>query len=165
VKESLKKLGIVGPRHYRHLVEQLHKAQARIGKLAEELDAARTDARTHRMKADELTKTVRKHQSEAEHHLRRAQKLSEDIDRIRKESSQKVEQRQRELDEAAQKRAAAFQEMQHRLAAAEHDLSIAREALMAVDVKLDILEGAANVLDLRTRHVIAERDPATERAI
>jgi len=34
-------------------------------------------------------------------------------------------------------------------------LSMARDHLMAIEAKLDILEGAANVLDLRTRrHVI-----------
>jgi predicted nucleic acid-binding Zn-ribbon protein len=165
LKESLKKLGIVGPRHYRHLVDQLGKAQARAAKLAHELDAARTDARTCRTKVDELTKTLRKHQSDAEYQLRRAEKLTSEIDRIRRVSSQKVEQRQREIDEAAAKRAAAFEELQRRLAAAEHELMIAREALMAVDVKLDILEGAANVLDLRTRHASVDRDTATERAV
>ena len=33
----------------------------------------------------------------------------------------------------------------------ERELSMARDHLMAIEVKLDILEGAANVLDLRTR--------------
>jgi uncharacterized coiled-coil DUF342 family protein len=165
LKESLKKLGIVGPRHYRHLVEQLRKAQARTEKLAEELESARTSARTYRTKADELAKTLRKYQSDAESQLRRAQKLTEEINRIKKESTQKAEQREREIDEAARTRTAALDELHQRLAAAEHDLRIAREALMTVEAKLDILEGAANVLDHRTRHVIAERDPATERAI
>ena len=36
---------------------------------------------------------------------------------------------------------------------------------MGVDVKLDILEGAANVLDLRTRGVTARRDAPTESAV
>jgi hypothetical protein len=33
---------------------------------------------------------------------------------------------------------------------------MAREHLMLVDVKLDILEGAANVLDVRTRSAISK---------
>ena len=165
MKESLKKLGIVGPRHYRHLVEQLRKAQARAGKLSQEVEAARTSARTCQVKADELAKTLRKHQADAEYQHRRAEKLSAEIERVRKESNQKIEQRQREITEAADRRVADFEQLQRRLAAAENDLKVAREALMVIDVKLDILEGAANVLDLRTRHVVVERDSATERAV
>jgi chromosome segregation ATPase len=44
-----------------------------------------------------------------------------------------------------------------RLADAERELMVARDHLMAIEVKLDILEGAANVLDQRTRSV-ATRD-------
>jgi len=43
-----------------------------------------------------------------------------------------------------------------RLTDAEQSLTVAREYLMAIDVKLDILEGAANVLDTRTRTVISK---------
>jgi hypothetical protein len=43
-----------------------------------------------------------------------------------------------------------------RLAEAEQALAVAREHLMMVDVKLDILEGAANVLDARTRSAISK---------
>jgi hypothetical protein len=44
-----------------------------------------------------------------------------------------------------------------RLADAERELTVARDHLMAIEVKLDILEGAANVLDKRTRST-APRD-------
>lgn len=40
-----------------------------------------------------------------------------------------------------------------RLTEAEQALTVAREYLMAIDTKLDILEGAANVLDKRMRTV------------
>lgn len=42
--------------------------------------------------------------------------------------------------------------LQSRLEGAERELATAREHLMVVESKLDILEGAANVLDARTRH-------------
>ena len=42
------------------------------------------------------------------------------------------------------------------LAATEKELILAREHLMAIEVKLDILEGAANVLDARTRIAIRQ---------
>jgi chromosome segregation ATPase len=41
--------------------------------------------------------------------------------------------------------------MQSRLAETERALTLAREHLSAIEVKLEILEGAANVLDARTR--------------
>jgi len=50
-----------------------------------------------------------------------------------------------------------FEKMQKRLAAAEHALVAARQHLMTMEVKLEILEGAANVLDARTRAVIQPR--------
>ena len=68
------------------------------------------------------------------------EKLTAEIDRLRTESRQNLE-------------------------TVKRDLVLAREALMAVDVKLDILEGAANVLDLRTRGVAARRDATTESAV
>jgi len=43
-----------------------------------------------------------------------------------------------------------------RLIEAERELMVAREHLMAIEVKLDILEGAANVLDVRTRAAISQ---------
>ena len=41
--------------------------------------------------------------------------------------------------------------LRDRLAETERELMVARDHLMAIEVKLDILEGAANVLDRRTR--------------
>jgi chromosome segregation ATPase len=42
-----------------------------------------------------------------------------------------------------------------RLAEVERELTVARDHLMTIEVKLDILEGAANVLDLRTRAAVS----------
>jgi type I site-specific restriction endonuclease len=47
-----------------------------------------------------------------------------------------------------------IQKLRLRLADAERELVVAREHLMAIEVKLDILEGAANVLDARTRATV-----------
>jgi hypothetical protein len=54
-------------------------------------------------------------------------------------------------------RDAAFTDLKERLASAERELVMAREHLMAIEVKLDILEGAANVLDVRTRTAIGKQ--------
>jgi len=47
--------------------------------------------------------------------------------------------------------------LRERLVEAEHALIVAREQLMVIDAKLDILEGAANVLDARTRTAISKQ--------
>ena len=52
------------------------------------------------------------------------------------------------------RRAKDAERVQLRLDAAERDLRLAREHLMLVEVKLDVLEGAASVLDRRTRAVL-----------
>jgi chromosome segregation ATPase len=44
-----------------------------------------------------------------------------------------------------------IKKLRARLADTERELMVARDHLMAIEVKLDILEGAANVLDRRTR--------------
>ena len=51
-----------------------------------------------------------------------------------------------------------------RLIEAERELMVAREHLMAIEVKLDILEGAANVLDVRTRAAISQHNQTSARA-
>jgi chromosome segregation ATPase len=48
--------------------------------------------------------------------------------------------------------------LQARLADTERALTLARDQLNAIEVKLEILEGAANVLDARTR-VAPQRQP------
>ena len=55
-------------------------------------------------------------------------------------------------------REAEFDKIGEQLTETERALAITREQLMAIEVKLDILEGAANVLDARTRSSI-ERQP------
>jgi len=72
--------------------------------------------------------------------------------------------RQTELVEKLQQQVASIDVMRQRLGEAERDLLVAREQLMAVDVKLDILEGAANVLDVRTRAAISRQHTGTSAA-
>jgi chromosome segregation ATPase len=59
---------------------------------------------------------------------------------------------------AMQARPADAETIDARLAETERALMVAREHLNAIEVKLEILEGAANVLDARTR-VAPQRQP------
>jgi hypothetical protein len=62
-------------------------------------------------------------------------------------SNEKLRHRQDEIEKL----------LRVRLVEAEQALGLAREHLMAIDTKLDILEGAANVLDARTRAAISKQ--------
>jgi DNA repair exonuclease SbcCD ATPase subunit len=66
---------------------------------------------------------------------------------------------------AMQERVADADTIDARLAETERALSIAREHLNAIEVKLEILEGAANVLDARTRAAITHHPDETGAAV
>ena len=55
--------------------------------------------------------------------------------------------------------------MQTRLAETDRALTLGREHLNAIEVKLEILEGAANVLDARTRVAPQHRPDETGAAV
>jgi hypothetical protein len=65
-----------------------------------------------------------------------------------------IKEARRTLDKARQD--TELTKLKDQLARTERELLLAREHLMAIEVKLDILEGAANVLDSRTRVAIAQ---------
>jgi chromosome segregation ATPase len=96
------------------------------------VDERKTDWKA---KAGEAIARAKALEAELKHQAKRVEKL--------KGLAVKLEQRDAELEK-----------LRERLATAERELSVAREHLMAVEVKLDILEGAANVLDARTRAAI-----------
>lgn len=69
-------------------------------------------------------------------------------------TTEKLRQRQDEIERL----------LRVRLVEAEQALGLAREHLMVIDTKLDILEGAANVLDARTRATISTKQNSGVRA-
>ena len=97
MKAALKRLGVIGPRHYQHLLERLQKAETRHAKLVEELDRARASAKGYQSKVEEAEKALRVQQADAAHQLRRVEKLTAELDRLRTESRQNVETVKRDL--------------------------------------------------------------------
>ena len=160
MKNPLKKLGVLGPGHYRNLQEELRKAQARSAKLAQELDVARRDAKTVKEESVRSTKALRDSQAEAERHVRRAEKITGELEKVKAGFQRKYERERGKLAEVEQKRARAIEDLQERLEKAERALTVARETLMVIEVKLDVLEGAANVLDVRTRTTSSRAVPS-----
>ena len=65
----------------------------------------------------------------------------------------KVEQEARRLRKHDETRAERLEEIRERMTRAEKSNRLGEEHLMAIEVKLDILEGAINVLDQRLRTI------------
>lgn len=105
--------------------------------------------RALRRMADQLKAEAHAWRVKARQAVARSDKLSDEHKRLT------------QLMERMQQQVADYGAMQERLTTAERDLVAAREHLMAVDVKLDILEGAANVLDVRTRAAISRQHSGT----
>ena len=132
--------GLVRAARYAAAAEQLRKVEARAARAGQAVDEARAEIRDWKAKAGE----AEKHLKDAE---RDAARQSTRADKIKAELGAQLEIERGRLAE--------FQAMRTRLVDAERDIAVARDHLMAVEVKLDILEGAANVLDARTRTVLA----------
>jgi chromosome segregation ATPase len=110
----------------------------------------RAESKGWKGKADQAHEALREAQAgaaEARKQLQRAEKLRADAEQRAERNAQ---------------RAVDMDGLHTRLTESERALAIAREQLMAIEVKLDILEGAANVLDARTRTVVTRRT-TTER--
>jgi len=155
----LRALGLVRLARYEELAQQLKKADARAAKFAGDAESLRKlEGKLAKQDAavEEARAAARDWKLKAEQN---AKALTESEDK-HKGRSKKFEAAQAEFTRRLQKyeqRALDVEAMQKRLDDAERELSVAREQLMALEVKLDILEGAANVLDVRTRAVVGRR--------
>jgi hypothetical protein len=95
------------------------------------------DQKDWKARATEAISRAKQFEEQAKHEAKRAEKFKATAERL-------------------EKRIEGFEEMAARLKDVERELAVAREHLMAIEVKLDILEGAANVLDVRTRTAIQQ---------
>lgn len=151
----LSRLGLVRRSRYKKAHEDLKRTQARLDKVLAHGEKLRAEMHAARERAEKMAAAMKEEQ----------QKLKADLERKREDINEKFESDQRRRLEMDQKRRTDFEALQLRLTTTERELAIARESLMAVEVKLDILEGAANVLDARTRDVLAERNVETTSPI
>jgi chromosome segregation ATPase len=142
VSRLLSALGLVRASTHAAAIEQVRKADARAAKAGQTVEELRTEVRDWKARASEAEKRATDSAREAARQSERAEKIKADLTI--------------QLD-TERGRVAEFQAMRQRLGAAEREVAVARDHLMAIEVKLDILEGAANVLDRRTRTVLSTR--------
>jgi len=125
---------------FRVAAEQLRKCEARVVELKASLEQARTESRESK--------------AEAAQHAKQIERMQAQSAKTDEQSARERDRLQARLAELTEKRARNVADLRAHLAATERDLALAREHLMTIDVKLDILEGAANALDGRTRAIL-----------
>ena len=146
LKRLLAHLRMVRAVKYEKALADLATWQERARKLSLELERARSQNEGSRLKVAELITALK--QAQRNHKEAAAQ-----LEKLRTHVARKAER--------DQKRVLLILQLQQKLTTAEHILAAARESLMVVEVKLDVLEGAANILDQRTRTVLAARAETT----
>ena len=126
----------------------------------DDLDAAKKKLRDVRQRLEKVTRLL-------ERETMATKQLRAEIERLQKERRDETERHDARLAHLAAKHEEQLRErdarieavlregqtMEQRVAAATNDVGRARDYLSAIEVKLDILEGAANVLDQRLRAV------------
>jgi chromosome segregation ATPase len=131
-----------------HLLSTVGLAPARsVWSQAQLIADAKAGSLAWKMKAGEAAASVKSLEAE----VKRQEQL---IHRLTA-SNEKLRQQQDEVEHR----------LNARLTEAEQALTVAREYLMAIDVKLDILEGAANVLDTRTRTASSKQHSGITAAV
>jgi chromosome segregation ATPase len=147
VARVVHRLGFVRIARYDAIAQQRNKAEKRSTELAHRVEELRASLREWRGRAEGLSALSRRDRES----LRQLQK---DAVRGQKELERRCEHLGKVQAENARLRAS-ITALEQRVVAAEEALVAAREMLMLVEVKLDILEGAATVLDRRSRQALA----------
>jgi DNA repair exonuclease SbcCD ATPase subunit len=152
----LEAFGVVTLRRHQLAIKQMHDAESRAkqlerevakiqarskAQLEQQVNESRAQSKTLKSEIADATKTLKLKERELVKQSRRVEKL-------------------RKAVEQANRRRGDVESLMKRLIEAEQELAAARNHLMVVEVKLDILEGAANVLDARTRTTTAQQSGA-----
>lgn len=135
--------------------QQLRKCQARVDELKTSLDKARGASQEWKAKADSAEQRVAAAMAEVAQQAKQIERVQAQAARTLEQQTREVEQLRARVGDLTEKRARDVADLRAHLATAERDLAMARDHLMTIDVKLDILEGAANVLDNRTRAILS----------
>lgn len=145
----LEAIGLVTLRRHQLTIKHLGDAESRAKKLEAHLNEIQARAKAQlKQQVTESRAQSKAMKTEIADAAKALAKQAQRIDRLR------------EAVEHANRRRGDVQGMLKRLIEAEQELAAARNHLMVVEVKLDILEGAANVLDARTRTAPAQQPGA-----
>jgi chromosome segregation ATPase len=155
VGRVLRRAGFVSAARTRELAEARVRAEEHARELKRALEKARADAQELKDRGRERAEKAQQERAELEAKYQA---------RLAK-AEQRAEQEAARLRDRDGERAARVEDLRHKIADvqqkmawAEKSTQLGREHLMAIEVKLDIVEGAIKVLDQRTRAALAARD-------
>jgi predicted nuclease with TOPRIM domain len=161
VTRLMRRAGYVPIARARELSDKFTRVEQRNMELAKALDEAREAAQTLKDKLRDRSERADRVQQDHSEVEKKYQERMEKLD-------QKTEREIARLREHDTARSARVDDLRERMAWAEKSTQLGREHLMAIEVKLDIVEGAIKVLDQRTRAALAAardaRDPVRESA-
>jgi len=139
VHRVLRLFGLVSARRHERLARELEAVSKKYSQAKEASKAWEKRARQH--------SELQVHLKSAQVALKEANQQTRRLERANAGGDRKLKVLQGRLGDVDL--------LRRTLPGTDRELSMARDHLMAIEAKLDILEGAANVLDLRTRrHVI-----------
>ena len=148
----MRRLGYVPAARARDLRDKCNRLEQRNDELKQTLDAVQQELATLKELRDRAERAQRDRADRTQQDRADGErKLQERLEKLDQKTERTV-QRLREHDAA---RAARVDELGQRTAWAEKSTQLGREHLMAIEVKLDIVEGAITVLDQRTRAALA----------
>jgi chromosome segregation ATPase len=137
----LRGLGLERQGRAAELREALAKSEQHVAELKRLLEQSRQEAAKWRAKVQEAsTESTDRRKADEEKHRARIEKLES-----------RVREHVDKLRHADTARAAKLDDLRERVVGADRSVRIGRDHLMALEAKLDLIEGAINVLDRRYR--------------
>ena len=157
IKALLAALGLAPASQVERLNGEVRRAEAKFAQLERDIELVRADAQSWKRRFEDSSETVagwkqatQRAQAETGYAKEDVERIKVELDRVRAEL-----ERERPITAEWKRRAEALkldlQEMRARLDNAHRVGDLATEQLMAMEVKLDLIEAAIQVLDLRTR--------------
>lgn len=151
IRRLLRRLGLVPRSDLQRAEEKLRAMRQRLEKTAERLaQATVASAQAHEARREEARRyksRVAELESARDRQEARARDAAVHASRRIAALEQELRARDAQIEAAAREESL----LERRVTSAMEDLAAARASLAGIEVKLDILEGAANVLDARVR--------------
>jgi chromosome segregation ATPase len=178
IKGFLSAFGLAPAAQVERMTKDTQDAAARVAQLEERLAQARADAESWKRRHGDTTEALAgwkqsaaRADAETERLRAASDRLAADLDRagadVKRELARTEEWKTRseKLTADAQDLRARLQHSRAKLEDAERATTTANEQLMAMEVKLDLLEAAIRVLDLRTRDQVVPRASRPQAAV
>lgn len=163
IKALLSAVGLAPASQIERLNHDVRRAEAKIGQLEEQIAQLRADGQSWKRRYDDTSEAVagwkqaaHRAEAEAERTKGSADRTKADLERARTDV-EREQARAADWRRRAEALTAELQEWRGRVEDAHRATDSANEQLMAMEVKLDLIEAAIQVLDTRTREQAVSR--------